>query len=44
MKYHAGAPLADEMYKLEQARSRVLNGAGSSLKRADVEKLRAKRG
>jgi len=44
VKYHAGAPLADEMYKLEQSRSRVLMGAGSALKRADVEKLRAKRG
>ena len=40
VKYHAGTPLADELYKLEQSRSRLLKGKGSPLKRADVEKLR----
>ncbi|MCU0790558.1 MAG: hypothetical protein MUE79_05830, partial [Nitratireductor sp.] len=40
VKYHAGTPLADELYKLEQARSRKLEGKGSKLKRADIEKLR----
>jgi hypothetical protein len=32
--------VADELYKLTQKRSRLLEGKGSSLKRADVEKLR----
>ncbi len=40
VKYHAGSELADELYKLEQARSRNLKGKGSGLKRADIEKLR----
>ena len=40
VKYHAGTPLADELYKIEQANSRLLKGKGSSLRRADVEKLR----
>ena len=35
-----GEPLADELYKIEQANSRLLKGKGSKLKRADVEKLR----
>ncbi|HZZ63528.1 MAG TPA: hypothetical protein VFE63_20570 [Roseiarcus sp.] len=42
IKYHAGTPLADELYMLEQSKSRLLKGAGSSLKRADIEKLRAR--
>jgi hypothetical protein len=41
VKYHAGEPLADELYKLEQSSSRLLKGKGSTLKRADIEKLRA---
>lgn len=40
MKYHSGEPLADELYKIEQANSRLLKGKGSILRRADVEKLR----
>ena len=40
VKYHAGEPLADELYQVEQAHSRLLKGKGSSLKRADVETLR----
>jgi hypothetical protein len=41
LKYHAGTPLADELYRQEQSRSRVLKGKGSTLKRADIDKLRA---
>lgn len=41
VKYHAGTPLADDLYRLEQSRSRLLKGKGSRLKRADVEKIRA---
>ena len=44
VKYNAGTPLADELYKLDQNHSRLLKGKGSSLKRADVEKLRAVKG
>ncbi|MGQ0699101.1 MAG: hypothetical protein ACT4PZ_12760 [Panacagrimonas sp.] len=40
LKYHYDSPLADEMYKLEQARSRNLKNKGAGLKRADVEALR----
>jgi len=40
VKYHAGEPLADELYRIEQANSRLLKGKGSKLKRRDVEKLR----
>jgi hypothetical protein len=40
VKYHAGTPLADELYHLEQARSRRLKGKGSLLKRADIAALR----
>ena len=40
VKYHAGAPMADELYRLTQKRSRLLEGKGSTLKRADIEKLR----
>ena len=39
VKYHAGTPLADELYHLEQQDSRLLKGRGSSLRRADIEKL-----
>ncbi len=41
VKYHAGEPLADELYRLDQANSRLLKDKGSRLKRADIEKLRA---
>ena len=41
VKYHAGEPLADELYKVEQSSSRLLKGKGSTLRRADIEKLRA---
>lgn len=40
VKYNAGTELADEMYHVEQARSRRLKGKGSGLKRADIQKLR----
>jgi hypothetical protein len=40
VKYHAGTPAADELYRIEQSQSRLLKGKGSSLKRADVEKMR----
>ncbi len=41
LKYHAGTPLADELYVLAQAQSRLLKGKGSTLRRADIERLRA---
>jgi hypothetical protein len=44
MKYHSGTPLADEFYKLEQRKSRVLKGKGSTLRRADIEILRGSSG
>lgn len=40
VKYHYDEPLADEMYRLEQAASRKLKGRGAGLRRADVEALR----
>jgi hypothetical protein len=40
VKYHAGTPAADELYNLTQKRSRLMEGKGSALKRADIEKLR----
>jgi hypothetical protein len=40
IKYHAGTPLADDLYKVDQTHSRRLKGKGSMLKRADIEKLR----
>jgi hypothetical protein len=40
VKYYAGTPLADEMYRVDQTHSRKLKGKGSKLKRADIEKLR----
>jgi hypothetical protein len=40
VKYNAGTPRADELYRLAQDKSRVLNGKGSGLKRADIAKLR----
>jgi len=39
VKYNAGTPLADELYTLEQSKSRNLKGKGSKLRRGDVEKL-----
>jgi hypothetical protein len=41
VKYHAGTPLADELYQIDQSQSRLLKGKGSGLMRADVEKVRA---
>lgn len=40
VKYNAETPLADELYKLEQAQSRRLKGKGAGLTRADIEALR----
>jgi hypothetical protein len=40
VKYNAGTPRADELYRLAQDKSRVLNGKGSGLKRAEIDKLR----
>jgi hypothetical protein len=40
VKYHYDTPLADELYRLGQAHSRLLKGAGAGLRRADVEALR----
>lgn len=40
VKYNAGAPLADELYGLDQETSRRLKGKGSGLRRRDVEALR----
>jgi hypothetical protein len=40
VKYHYDTPLADELYGLAQADSRLLEGAGAGLRRADVEALR----
>jgi len=41
VKYHAGAPLADELYRIDQSQSRLMKGKGSGLMRADVENIRA---
>jgi len=38
-KYHAGTPLADELYDLEQGKSRKLAGKGSMLHRDEVHQL-----
>jgi hypothetical protein len=40
VKYHAGTPLADDLYHLEQETSRNLRGKGSGLRRGHVDKLR----
>jgi hypothetical protein len=39
VKFNYDTPLADEMYKLEQAQSRKLEGQGAGLTRADLEKF-----
>lgn len=39
-KYNVGTALADELYELDQERSRNLQGRGSNLHRDDVEALR----
>lgn len=44
VKWHAGTPDADELYRHVQRGSRHLEGAGSSLRRADLLALRAKAG
>jgi hypothetical protein len=41
VKYHAGTQLAEDLYALEQSHSRLLQGRGSRLTRADVERIRA---
>jgi hypothetical protein len=41
VKYNYDSALADELYGVDQARSRVLNGKGANLRRSDVKKLRA---
>jgi len=40
VKYNSHSPLADELYRLEQSQSRILEGKGAGLSRADVERLR----
>jgi hypothetical protein len=43
LKYHYKEPIADELYRLTQERSRSLRGKGAGLKRADIASM-AKRG
>jgi hypothetical protein len=38
---HAGTPLADELYRIEQERSPSLKGRGSTVTRADVDEIRS---
>jgi len=40
VKYNHDAPLADELYRIEQRHSRKLNGKGAGLSRIDIERLR----
>lgn len=40
VKFHHGEPLADELYRKAQERSRNLRGRGAGLKRADIERIR----
>jgi hypothetical protein len=40
VKYHYDTPLADELYRLEQAHSRNLKDRGAGLRRADIVALR----
>ncbi|MEX2480486.1 MAG: hypothetical protein WD928_06445 [Gammaproteobacteria bacterium] len=42
IKYHYDSPQADELYGFEQANSRLLQGKGAGLTRADIEALRDK--
>lgn len=39
LKHHYDGPLADEMYRADQAKSRKLVGKGAGLSKADIEKL-----
>lgn len=39
VKFNAETPLADELYKLDQAHARKIKGKGARLKRADIERL-----
>ena len=39
LKYHHETPLAQELYRLDQAGSRRLQGKGAGLNRDDVERL-----
>ncbi|MGR8918959.1 MAG: hypothetical protein ACU85V_05020 [Gammaproteobacteria bacterium] len=41
VKYHSDTPLADELFAIEQDKSRLLRGKGAGLSRAEVEALRA---
>ncbi len=40
VKYHYDTPLADDFFKITQARSRLLHDQGAGLSRADIEALR----
>lgn len=42
LKFHSEDPLADELYKLEQATSRNLKGRGAGLRRKDISAIRKK--
>lgn len=42
IKYHHDTPLADELYRVSQQRSRNLAGKGAGLRRADIERIRGK--
>jgi hypothetical protein len=39
LKYHSNEPIADELYRLAQSRSRHLAGKGAGLKRADIQQI-----
>jgi hypothetical protein len=41
VKYNYTSEQADELYRIDQAASRLLKGKGASLRRSDVQKLRA---
>lgn len=41
VKYNSAAPKADALYELEQSRSRLLKDKGASLRRSDINALRA---
>jgi hypothetical protein len=42
VKYHFNEDKADELFGIEQKRSRLLNGKGATLSRVDIEALRYK--
>jgi hypothetical protein len=39
LKYHSNEPIADELYRLAQSRSRHLAGKGAGLKRANIQQI-----